>query len=93
MHSFISRKLRFLSIWFIIYTTNFGASQVVLVVQNPPAKAGDIRDKGLMPGLGISLGGGHGNLLQYSWLDNLMDRGAWQATVHGVTVSDMTKVT
>ena len=51
------------------------ASQVVLVVKNPPANEGDIRDVGLIPGLGISLGGGHGNLLQYSRQENPMDRG------------------
>ena len=63
------------------------ASQVVLVVKNPPAKAGDVIDVGLIPGLGRSPGGGHGNPLQYSCLENPMDRGAWQATVHGVTKS------
>ena len=61
------------------------ASQVVLVVKNPPANAGDKRDSGLIPGLGRSPGGGHGNSLQYSCLENPMDRGAWRATVHGVT--------
>ena len=49
--------------------------------------AGDAGDMGLFPGSGISLGGGHGNPLQYSCLGNLMDRGAWQATVHGVAES------
>ena len=44
-------------------------------------------DRGSIPGLGRSLGGGHGNLLQYSCLENLMDRGAWQTAVHGVTKS------
>ena len=58
-----------------------GTSQVVLVVKNPPANAGDIRDAGLIPGLGRSPGGGHGNSLQYSCLENAMDRGAWWATV------------
>ena len=61
------------------------AFHVVLVVKNPPANAGDIRDAGLIPGLGRSPGGGHGSPLQYSCLENPMDRGAWQATVHGVT--------
>ena len=56
---------------------------MVLVVKNPPTKAGDIKDAGLMSGLGISLGGGHGSLLQYSCLENPMDRGAWWAMVHG----------
>ena len=49
---------------------------MVLVVNNLPANAGDIRDAGLIPGLGRSPGGGHGNALQYSWLENHMDRGA-----------------
>ena len=57
------------------------------VVKNLPAKAGDTRDVGLIPGLGRSPGGGNGNLLQYSCLLNSMDRGAWRATVHGVTKS------
>ena len=54
-----------------------GASQVALVVKNPPAIAGDIRDVGSVPGLGRSPGGGHGNLLQYSCLHNPMDSRAW----------------
>ena len=49
------------------------------------ADAGDIRDGGLTPGLKRSPGGGHGSPLQYSCLDNPMDRGAWCTTVHGVT--------
>ena len=52
------------------------ASQVVLVVKNPPVSVGDIRDAGLIPGSGRSPGGGHGNPLQYSCLKNCMDRGA-----------------
>ena len=60
---------------------------VLLVVKNLPANAGDIRDMGLIPRLGRSPGGGHGSPLQYSWLENPMDRGAWQATVHRVTKS------
>ena len=55
-----------------------GASQVALVVKNLPADAGDVRDVGLIPGLGRAPGGGHGNPLQYSCLKNPMDRGAWQ---------------
>ena len=61
------------------------ASQVTLVVKNPPAKTGDVRDLGSIPGLGRSPGEGNGNSLQYSCLENPMDRGAWQATVHGIT--------
>ena len=64
-----------------------GASQEVLVVKNPPTNAGDIRDMGLIPGLGRSPRGGHGNPLQYSCLENPMDRGAWRAMVHGVAKS------
>ena len=63
------------------------ASQEVLEVKNLPASAGDVRDMGSIPGLGRSPGGGHGNPLQYSYLENPMDRGAWQAIVHGVTKS------
>ena len=51
------------------------------MVKNPPATAGDV---GSIPGLGRSPGGGHGNPLQYSCLENPMNRGAWQATVQGV---------
>ena len=58
-----------------------------LVVKNLPANAGDIRDAGTIPGSGRSSGGGHGNPLQYSCLENPMHRGAWRATVHGVTNS------
>ena len=47
------------------------------MVKNPPANAGDIRGVGLIPGSGRSLGGGHGKPLQYSFLENPMDRGAW----------------
>ena len=50
---------------------------MALVVENPPANAGDIRDMGLIPGSGRSPGGGYGNPLQYSCLENLMDRGGW----------------
>ena len=62
-------------------------SQVVLVVKNLPARAGDVRDLGLIPGWGRNPGEGHGNPLQYSCLENPMDRGAWRATVHRVTKS------
>ena len=53
-------------------------------MRNPPANAGDTRDAGLIPGSGRSPGGGNGNPLQYSYLENPMDRGAWKATVYGV---------
>ena len=62
-------------------------SQVVLVVKNPPVNVGDTSDAVLIPGWERSLGVGNGNLPQYSCLENSMDRGAWWATVHGVTNS------
>ena len=55
---------------------------MVLVVKNLPANAEDIRDMGSTPGMGRSPGGGHGNPLLYFCLENLMDRGAWQAAVN-----------
>ena len=55
-------------------------------VKDPPASAGALRDSGPIPG------GGHGNPLQYSCLENPVDRGAWWATVHGVAESDMAEV-
>ena len=62
-----------------------GASQVVLMVNNPPANIGDARDPGSIPGSGRSPGVGNGNTFQDSCLKNLMDRGAWGTTVHRVT--------
>ena len=62
------------------------ASQVMLMVKNPLANAEEIRDLGLIPGLGRSLGGGHRNLLQYSCLEN-PHGGAWWDTVHGAEKS------
>ena len=58
-----------------------------LVVKNSPANVGDVRVVGSIPGSGRSPGGGHGNPLQYSWLEEPMDRGARQATVHRVAKS------
>jgi len=63
------------------------ASQVVLVVKKPPANAGDIRDTGSVPGLGRSPAGGHGNPLQYSCLENPMNRGASWALIPRVAKS------
>ena len=63
------------------------------MVKNPPPNARDIRDVGSIPGLGRFPGGGHGNPLQYSCLENPMDRGAWWATVQGRKESDMTEAT
>ena len=63
------------------------ASQVVLGVKNPPASSGDANDEGLIPGSGRSPGVENNNILQYFCLENSMDRGAWQAIVHGVAES------
>ena len=63
------------------------AFQVALVAKNLPANAGDVKDMGSIPGSGGSPGEGNGNPLQCSCLENPMDRGAWQATVHRVTKS------
>ena len=60
---------------------------MVLEVKNPPANAGDGRDADGIPGLERSLGGGHGNPLQYCCLENPVDRGAWRATVCRVSKS------
>ena len=62
-------------------------SQVVLVVKNPPASAGDVRDTGSVPESGRSPGGGNNNPLQHSCLGNSTDRGTWRATVHGAAKS------
>ena len=66
-------------------------SKVALEIKNPFANAGDIRGVGLIPGSGRSPGGGNGNPLQYSCLGNVMNKGVWQAIVHGVAESDMTE--
>ena len=63
------------------------APQMALVVKNPPTKARDIRNTSSTPGSGRSCGGGRGNPLQYSCLENPLDRRAWRATVHGVVES------
>ena len=64
-----------------------GASQLALVVKNPPASAEDVRDAGLIPGLGRSAREGNGNPFQYSCLENPMDRGACEVQSMGVTKS------
>ena len=66
---------------------NCQVSQLALVVKNLPANTGDVRDTGLIPWLVRSSGGRHGNPVQYSCLENPLDRGAWWATVHRVTKS------
>ena len=63
------------------------ASHVALVLKNPSASVGDVRDRGSVPGLGRSPGEGHGSPLQYSCLENIRDRGGWQVTVHIITNS------
>ena len=63
------------------------------MVKNPPTSAGDMRDVDSMPRLGRSPGEGNGNPLQYSCLENPMDRGAWRASVHRVAELDTTEVT
>ena len=70
------------------------AFQVVIVVKNLAANAGDIRDVNSISGLGRAPGGGHDNPLQYSCLENPMDRGDWWATIHRVArESDMIEMT
>ena len=68
-------------------------SQVVLVINSPPASAGDMRDMGSISELGRSPEGGHGNPLQYSCLENPLDRGAWQVIIHTVAQSCSTEAT
>ena len=63
------------------------------MVKNTPANAGDLRDAASIPGSGRSPGGGQGSPIQYSYLENPMDRGAWQAAVHRVVESDGTEAT
>ena len=65
---------------------------MVPVVKNLPVSAGDVRDAGSVPGLGRSPGIGHDNSLQYSCLENPMDRGAWQAVIH-VVAKNQTQLT
>ena len=69
------------------------AAQVALVVKNLPANAGDIRDAGSVPGSERSSGGGHGNPLHRSCLENPRDRGAGWSTVHGVAKSQTRLIT
>ena len=70
-----------------------GDFQAVLVIKKLPVNAGDIRDMASIPGSRRSPGGGHGNPLQYSCLENPMGGGAWWATVRGTAEADMTEAT
>ena len=70
-----------------IYTLTFTGASQAAPVKHPSARAGDIRDMGSIPGLGRSLREGNGYPFQDSFLENPMDRGAWQATAHGVAKS------
>ena len=70
---------------FAVPSSGSGTSQVALVVKNPPANAGDTGDLSSIPGLGRSPRGGYGNPVQYSCLENPMDRGAWWVKVHRIT--------
>ena len=74
----------------VIYIYGF---QGGAVIKTPPANAGDTKDMGSIPGSGRSPGGGSGNPLQYSCLENPMDRGALRTIVHKVTESDTTEAT
>ena len=85
--SYSPRSCRVRHDWATFTDCGGWASQVVLVVKNPPASTGDIREMGPITGSRRSSGGGYGNPLQYSWLENPMDRGAWWAIVHRVTDS------
>ena len=87
----IYKAQRYKGICMCVYThahthmhTHIWASEVALVMKNPPADAGDVRDAGLAAGSGRSPGGGHGNPLQYSCPENPMDRGAWRTAVHSI---------
>ena len=80
----------------LYYNAALLASQVVLVVKNPSVSSGDIRDVGLIPGLGRSPGGGDDNSLKHACLENPTGRGTWRATVHrlkDVSFQCMTKFT
>ena len=70
-----------------VYIKNIYLTQVALVVRNPPANEGDARDAGSTPGSGRSPEVGNGNPLQYSCLENSMERGTWWAAIHGATES------
>ena len=76
-----------MNVTFFISLSALRTSEVALVVKILPNNAGDLRDVGLISRSGRSPGGGHGKLLQYSSLENSMDRDVWRATVHRVAKS------
>ena len=80
-----SRKVPAVSSEFFFFLIFYWAPRVARVVKNLPDNAGDLSDAGSIRGWGGSPGGGHGNPLQYSCLENPVDKGACRATVHGVT--------
>ena len=83
----VDRYLRkYLRLFRLMYIS-LSASQMVLMVKNGPANAGDVRDAGLISGSGRSPRGGHSNLHQYCCLENPMDKGAWWAIVHSFAKS------
>ena len=86
-------KSSFADIQDLCFSRKYNSQVVSLVVNNLPANAGDVRDVGSIPGSGRSSGEGHSNPLQYSSLENPMNRGDWRATVHGVAESDTAEMT
>ena len=83
----VAKSQTLLSDWTELNSTKSGASQVALMVKSWPANAGNVTDLGSIPGSGRCPGGGHGRPLQYSCLENFMDRGAQWASVHRVAKS------
>ena len=85
----LSTHIEYQQICFLIFYACLRASQLALVVKNPPASDRDVKDIGSIPGSGRFSGGGHGNPLQCSFMENPTDRGAWWATVHRVAKSQI----
>ena len=85
--------MQHIGLWILRVSTSFafagGGFPGGTVVKNPLASAGDARDVGSIPGTGRSLRVGNGNPLQYSCLENSMNRGAWRATGHGAAESQI----
>ena len=87
---------RTITVPYVFIRATFSSKVIIVleggsVVKNPPAKAGDTRDVGSIPGSGRFPKDGNGSSLQYSCLGNPMDRGAWWATVHEIAESDVTE--